>query len=441
MATAVASSEDETQSKSPKISFINSQKGKQLLIANEYIFKLNKTTTTTKYWKCVVNKKETIEVREFREKVKQREVNETAPIPRIYDEECAKAKLSDATTAILPSEREMNSGINKSRRAMTPTISTTQLFDIPEPFTKTLHDDDFLIVDKMITRRQRIFLFASREQLKMLLGADTILMDGTFSTYPSMFDQVYTMDAIKYDQSFPCVFGLLPNQLKTTYHFMFQELKSIAMQMQLNFTPKSIMSDFERALITVIAAEFVGATHSSCYFHFTQAVYRAIHRVGLSTSYNNGNDIKHSCRKLMALALLPEPIIEDTYDELLAAMSIEIKNKLNDLLQYFQGQWCVHGFSMRTNNNAEAFHSRFNRRVQLTHPNMWSFIKFLQGDENRFHHLRIQFYAGLGARSKQAKTIAIQRHIDNLGQRYYDGVISAMEYLDGLSYTVAKRKK
>ncbi|CAF4630986.1 unnamed protein product, partial [Rotaria socialis] len=55
MAAAVASSEDETQSKSPTISFINSQKGKQLLIANVYIYKLNKTTTTTKYWKCVVN--------------------------------------------------------------------------------------------------------------------------------------------------------------------------------------------------------------------------------------------------------------------------------------------------------------------------------------------------------------------------------------------------
>ncbi|CAF3709276.1 unnamed protein product [Rotaria socialis] len=382
MAAAVASSEDETQSKSPTISFINSQEGKQLLIANEYIFKLNKTTTTTKYWKCVVNscsakihtdvnghlvkindehshpsEKETTEVREFREKAKQRAVNEATPIPRIYGKECAKAKLSDATTAILPGEREM---------------------------------------------------------------------------------------------TFPCVFDLLPNRLKTTYHFMFQELKSIAMQMQLNFTPKSIMSDFEPALIIVIAAEFVGAKHSSCYFHFTQAVYRAVQRVGLSTSYNNDNDIKHSCRKLMALALLPEPIIEDTFDELLAAMSIEIKNKPNDLLQYFQGQWfvkfpmsqwCMHGFSMRTNNDAEAFHSRFNRRVQITHPNMWSFIKFLQGEENRFHHLRIQFYAGLGARPKQAKTIAIQRRIDNIGQRYYDGVISAMEYLDGLSYTVAKRKK
>ncbi|CAF5023732.1 unnamed protein product, partial [Rotaria magnacalcarata] len=58
-----------------------------------------------------------------------------------YDEECAKAKLSDTTTAILPSECEINTAINKARRAMTPKIPTTQLFDIPEPFTKTLHDD------------------------------------------------------------------------------------------------------------------------------------------------------------------------------------------------------------------------------------------------------------------------------------------------------------
>ncbi|CAF4836281.1 unnamed protein product, partial [Rotaria sp. Silwood2] len=112
---------------------------------NEYTFKLNKTTTTTKYWKCTYNgcsskihtdlndkliktsddhshpaEKEDIQVREFREKVKQRAINETTPIPRIYDEECEKALLADATIAILPSEREMNNGINKARRAITP---------------------------------------------------------------------------------------------------------------------------------------------------------------------------------------------------------------------------------------------------------------------------------------------------------------------------------
>ena len=55
--------------------------------------------------------------------------------------------------------------------------------------------------------------------------------------------------------------------------------------------------------------------------------------------------------------------------------------------------------------------------------------------------MHIQFCAGLGTRVKPAKTIAIQRRMDNLTERYYDGVIDAMEYLHGLSFLVAKRKK
>ncbi|CAF4968373.1 unnamed protein product, partial [Rotaria socialis] len=85
-------------------------------------------------------------------------------------------------------------------------------------------------------------------------------------------------------------------------------------------------------------------------------------------------------------------------------MPSTLKDSLKDLLQYFQeqwlnkvpiSQWCAHGLNIRTNNNAEgdiflvfnseiyflmshlAFHSRFNRRVQINHPNIWSFIKLL----------------------------------------------------------------
>ena len=52
-----------------------------------------------------------------------------------------------------------------------------------------------------------------------------------------------------------------------------------------------------------------------------------------------------------------------------------------------------------------------------------------------------QINAGLGARSNQAKTIAMQRRIDNLDERYYDGLIDVMQYLAGLLFIVAKRKK
>ena len=99
MAKANASSTDANQAKSLTISIIISNKGKPLLLADEYVFKLNKNTTTTKYWICTLNgcsakvhtdlnsqfikivgdhnhfpEKEQLEVREFREKVKQRAI-------------------------------------------------------------------------------------------------------------------------------------------------------------------------------------------------------------------------------------------------------------------------------------------------------------------------------------------------------------------------------
>ena len=218
-----------------------------MLVIDDYMFKLNRESKTTKYWICTFggclskvhttldnqlieileqhnhpSEKEKIEVRKFREKVKERAVNETTPVLQIYEEECARMMLSFAAITILPSEREMSkiwffciifilhstsfvdvfldSSLNKARRASTPLIPVTQMFDIPEPFNKTLRNNQFVIVDKMITRRQRIILFASSEQLKMLFNAETILMDGTFSTCPTMFDQVYTIHSLKFDQ-------------------------------------------------------------------------------------------------------------------------------------------------------------------------------------------------------------------------------------------------
>ncbi|CAF4830041.1 unnamed protein product [Rotaria sp. Silwood1] len=55
MSEAAVSLPEVTRSISADISFINSNKGKPLLVANNYIFKLNKTTATTKYWICTLN--------------------------------------------------------------------------------------------------------------------------------------------------------------------------------------------------------------------------------------------------------------------------------------------------------------------------------------------------------------------------------------------------
>ncbi|CAF5159494.1 unnamed protein product, partial [Rotaria magnacalcarata] len=121
--------------------------------------------------------------------------------------------------------------------------------------------------------------------------------------------------------------------------------------MKLDFAPKIVMSDFEPVLMGVVKTEFSAATHSSCYFHFTQAMYRNIQRLGLCTIYNHDGDVKNFCRQLMALPLLPEPDIEDTYDELVRDLSTNLSKKMKHSLEYFQerwfakvpvSQWCVH---------------------------------------------------------------------------------------------------
>ncbi|CAF1482963.1 unnamed protein product [Rotaria sordida] len=172
MTTTAPFSSNENEPSSSSVSFIQSQKGKSMLVLNNYIFKLNKTTTSTKYWICTfeeclvkvhtntndklikmvgehchLQESEKIDIHAFREKVKQRVIDETIPIPRIYDEECAKTTLSTAVIAVLSSEREINSAFNKAYRAVTPTIPTTQLFDIPDPFSNTLRNDNFIVLD------------------------------------------------------------------------------------------------------------------------------------------------------------------------------------------------------------------------------------------------------------------------------------------------------
>lgn len=216
------------------ISFIVSQKGKPLIVMDNCIFKLNKATKTTKYYRCEDPKcsmtlrtdtnnvligtaedhnhpcePEQVEIRKLKSAIKERAIKETTAIPKIYDEETSRFCLSSLATAILPSQREISnrmniffkgSSLNKARRLQTPVIPDSQVFDIPDGFTKTLKGELFLCVDKFIKRKTRILLFASREQLKLLFESSIILMDGTFSASPSVFQQVYCLHAIKYNQ-------------------------------------------------------------------------------------------------------------------------------------------------------------------------------------------------------------------------------------------------
>lgn len=109
------------------ISFLTSNKGKPLLIYNEYVFKCNKTGSTKKYWICSetgcsvflhttledrfvsikgehdhMNHSDMLESKMLKQKMKDRILAETTSITKIYDEEISKAQLLDEDVAQFP---------------------------------------------------------------------------------------------------------------------------------------------------------------------------------------------------------------------------------------------------------------------------------------------------------------------------------------------------
>ncbi|CAF4419126.1 unnamed protein product, partial [Rotaria magnacalcarata] len=273
-------------SNTSSVSFTVSNKGNPLLILNDFVYRVKKETVLKKYWICGINgcnayihtniqnaflkssgehnhlsDPEALEIKFFRDKLKQRAVHETTAISKIYEEEVVKSQFSIQVLANLPLARER------------------------------------------LGRRKRMLLFGSVTQLEILFDSSTILMDGTFSTTPPFFDQVFTIHALKYETSFPCIFGVLPDRKRTTYKHLFKILKGLAVSMNRTFKPARVMSDYEASIITAVANEFPQAIHSGCFFHFTQAIYRRIQSLGLITSYSQDSDIRICCRKLMALAL------------------------------------------------------------------------------------------------------------------------------------------
>lgn len=116
----------------PIITFSQSNKGKPVLICDGFVYHLNKSCPKVKYWRCEnrlcsavlhtdandqfksrngdhsghLSSPENIELLNFKSNVRKRVVTEATSIGRIYDEEMARAQLSQTALAIAPSAND-----------------------------------------------------------------------------------------------------------------------------------------------------------------------------------------------------------------------------------------------------------------------------------------------------------------------------------------------
>jgi len=74
-----------------------------------------------------------------------------------------------------------------------------------------------------------MMVFASDAGIEVLRRSKTISVDGTFSSTPAPFTQVFVLMAtLPGGSQMPAVFGLLPNKKASTYTHFFKVVKGLA---------------------------------------------------------------------------------------------------------------------------------------------------------------------------------------------------------------------
>src|SRR6218665_846751 len=87
--------------------------------------------------------------------------------------------------------------------------------------------------------------------------------DGTFKCTPPLFNQLYTIHAVKYSSVIPTVFILMNDRSTNSYVRVFMELNKL----NENLKPLSVMTDFEQAALLAFKTVYPDIQQRGCLFH------------------------------------------------------------------------------------------------------------------------------------------------------------------------------
>ena len=97
--------------------------------------------------------------------------------------------------------------------------------------------------------------------------------------------------------------GLLSFDKKNRKHYLqaFEELK------QLNpcLEPSKVLLDFKKAPIKAFHSAITRTIIEGCFFHFVQANWRKIQKLGLASLYRTNERLRLLMKSFIALALVP----------------------------------------------------------------------------------------------------------------------------------------
>jgi len=114
---------------------------------------------------------------------------------------------------------------------------------------KTIKGADFLLVNNDETN---ILGFSTVGNLQALCGLNTIFVDGTFKSFPTLFYPLFTIHGVLNNSYISLVYFLLPSKSINCHTYEFRYLVEECRKNDMQFNPVRIYVGFEKAIQVVI---------------------------------------------------------------------------------------------------------------------------------------------------------------------------------------------
>lgn len=459
------------------LEFTVTEKGNRKLIVNGYMFVKDRVTDTKIYWKCekfaVMKCHARVHTEADRVVKHVGEHNHAADVASVEAAKVvrdatdraltsqdsghqivaqASVGISAAVAAKLPQPSSWKRSLRRARRTgevALPTPQSRSELQIPREIVLLDDGEQFLKFDSG-AGEDRILIFSTERNLRLLTQSPHWYCDGTFKTCPPLFTQIYSVHSIVDKRVLPAIFALLPSKSEDTYSRLFAQMKN----MLPTANPDSVMTDFESATVNAFHYEYPNTTQRGCFFHFTQCLYRKIQDNGLQHKYCTEADFALTMRMLSGLAFVPVPEVIAAFDRL--CDSGMFPAEAQPVLDYFEDNWigrpqrrnrrraprfqhslwnCYDSVSTglpKTNNALEGWHRGFAELLSCNHPTIWKFIKALKTEQAKNDLCVEQSLAGqqppLGRKKYRDCAQRITRIVEQYGQ------IDIVDYLRGLAH-------
>ena len=379
---------------------------------------------------------------------RQAEETEEAPQQIITQ---SVSTITDDAKAKLPTVHHLRRNVRRHRQAVNNPLPVPLNVDevVIQIVTVTDDSQDFLLFDTGSDNNNRMLIFGTHDNIRLLETTAHWFLDGSFKTAPVLFFQLYTVHALVNERTIPCVYALLQNKTQATYIELFEKLTTLNVSLK----PVSIMIDFELAVINSLERVFLDSEIKGCFFHLSQNIYRKIQENGLQQRYQEDSDFTLKLRMIPALAVVPIDEVVGAFEELSKILPPESRTVADYFEDSYIGRpkrsgrrkpayaiemWNMHRRSEdelpKTNNSVEGWHRSFQCNIRSCHPTIWKFIGFIQREQALQKVHCTQLLAGYPSQPPRNKYAHSNARILNIVRSYSDH--SMMNYLRGIAHNL-----